>query len=148
MNRMQKIAWFQLSLLVVMAVLSIIFTFHFMAKYQYGYLYAWELGAAHAYPLIILVVLGPLIFFPKKKGRVDYDERDLIIDRQSAVASFAAYFGFTVVVFVAMWATMGMDTLIPIHWLGGIIFGGFVFAVIVGAVTTLVSYGRGVKDGE
>jgi len=126
-----------------MAVLSVIFTFHFRAKYEYGYLYALELGAAHAYPLIILVVLGPLIFFPKKKGKVDYDERDLIIDRQSAVASFATYFVFSVVVFVAMWLTLGMERLIPIHRLGNIIFGGFVIAVIAGAVTTLVSYGRG-----
>jgi len=148
MNRMQKVAWFQLSLLVVMAVLSIIFMFHFRTKYEYGYLYAWELGAAHAYPMIILIVLGPLIFFRKKKGRVDYDERDLIIDRQSAVASFAAYFGFTLVVFLAMWLTLGIEKLIPVHRLGNIIFGGFVFAVIAGAVTTLVCYGRGVKDGE
>jgi len=145
---MQKVAWFQLSLLVVMAVLSVIFMFHFRTKYEYGYLYAWELGAAHAYPMIILIVLGPLIFFRKKKGRVDYDERDLIIDRQSAIASLGAYYAFSVVVFVAMWATMGMDTPIPMHWLGGILLGGFVFAVIAGAVTTLICYGRGVKDGE
>jgi len=94
-----------------------------------------------------LTVFGPLVF-RKKKGQVDYDERDLIIDRQSAVASFGAYFAFSVVVFVAMWATMGMDTLIPIHWLGGILLGGWVTMITAGAVTTLVSYGRGVKDGQ
>ncbi len=142
MNRMQKIAWFQLSLLVVMAVLSIIFTYHFMTKYEYGYLYAWELGAAHSIPLLCLTVFGPLVF-RKKKGRVDFDERDLIIERQSDVASFGACFVFFVVVFVAMWLAMGMDRLIPLHWLGGILLGGWVTAIIAGAATTLVYYGRG-----
>jgi len=147
MNRRQKIAWFQLSLVAAAAVLSVILMFHFMTKYEYGYLYACELGAAHSVPLLLLTIFGPLVF-RKKKGRVDFDERDLIIDRQSAVASFGAFFAFFVVVFVAMWLTMGMDTLIPIHWLGGILIGGWTTAIVANAVMVLICYGRKGKDGQ
>ena len=145
MNRRQKIAWYQLCMVAAASVLSVVLMFYFMGKYEYGYANAWEFGAAHCVPLIALTIFGPLVF-RKKKGPVDYDERDLIIDRQSAVAAFGAFFAFSVVIFVAMWATMGLERLIPLHRLGNIIFGGFVTAIIAGAVTALVQYGRGAKE--
>ena len=138
MNRAQKIAWFNLAVIAGCIALSAGMTIRF--AFQHGFPSAF--GGMGFLGFACLIALGPLLF-RKKKGQVDFDERDLIIERQSDVASFGACFAFFIVVFVAMWLTMGMDRLIPLHWLGGILLGGWVTAIIAGAVTTLVFYGRG-----
>lgn len=91
MNRAQKMAWYQLCVVGVAAVVSVILMVHYVRKYQYGYLEAWWIAASYSTLCVLLTVLAPFIF-RKKKGQIDLDERDLIIDRRAAlVAGWAAY---------------------------------------------------------
>jgi len=145
MNRQQKIAWFQLVVIAVATVASVVNSWLYMQKYGYTFLRAWWFGTG--WPVILcisLVVLAP-VFFRKKKGRINFDERDLIIDRRAVRIGFGASFFFFMAVCAAIWVTVGIDTAIPAYWLGRIILGVWLIAALVHALTTIVCYGWGGK---
>ena len=142
MNRRQKIAWFQLTVVGIVAVASVILMALFVRKYEYKFVEAWWIGSVYPTPLLVLTVLAP-VFIRKKKGQIDFDERDLMIDRQAAWIAFGTSFAFFILVCFTTWVTAGFDKLIPAYWLMRIVLGGWVTAVVVHALTTLVCYGRG-----
>jgi len=148
MNRGQKIAWFQLGVVVIVTVASIILMALFVKKCEYEFLEAWWLGSGYACPVLTLTVLGPLVIFRKRKGRIDCDERDLMIDRRAMVIAFGSTYAFFIAVCFTTWVAAGLDSLIPAYWLARIVLGGWITAIVAHALTTLVCYGRGGKDGE
>lgn len=81
MNRQQKIAWFQLVVITITVVVSIANSWLYMQKYEYTFFKAWWFGTGWPVVLCIFLVVFAPILFRKKKGRLDFDERDLIIDR-------------------------------------------------------------------
>jgi hypothetical protein len=147
MNRRQKIAWFQLALVGTAAVASIALMVSFVAKYEYSYPEAWWFGTSYSTPLLVLTVLAPLII-RKKKGQVDFDERDLMIDRQAAWIAFGASYAYFVGVCMTTLIAVGGDSPIPAHWLFRIVLGGWVTSIVGHAVTTLVQYGWTGKGGK
>jgi hypothetical protein len=147
MNRRQKIAWFQLAVVGLFAVASIILSGLFVRKYEYGFLEAWWFGSGYMIPFVALTVFAP-IFLRKKKRQIDFDERDLMIDRQAMVIAFGSTYAFFIAVCFTTWVVAGFDKPIPAYWLIRIVLGGWVTSVVAHALTTLVCYGRGGKDGE
>jgi len=147
MNRRQKIASFQLAVVGIAAVASVILMGLFLKKYQYGLSEAWWIGSAYPTPLLVLTVLAP-VFIRKKKGRIDFDERDLAVDRQAMIIAFGTTYVFFIAVCFTTWVAAGFDKPIPAYWLVRIVLGGWVTSIVAHAVTTLVCYGRGVKSGE
>lgn len=143
MNRWQKIAWFQLSVVMAAMVVTGIAVWRFTSSY--GLVRAWGFGTVYMV-LCIFAHLGPLIF-RKKKSEIDSDERTIIIDRQAAWIGFGASYCFLVVVCVTALFMTGPDKMVPAGLLLQIVLGGWVTAIVVNAITTLVCYGRGVKDG-
>ena len=125
MNKTQKIAWCQLILVGIAAIASVILTALWMRKYEYGFLQAWWFGSAHPTILVALTVFVPL-FFRKKKGQINFDERDLIIDRQAARLAFGASYGFFIVVCFMTWTAVGFGSQIPAYWLARIALGGWI----------------------
>jgi hypothetical protein len=116
----------------------------FVRKYEYGFLEAWWIGSAYPIPLIVLTALAP-VFIRKKKGQIDFDERDLMIDRKAAWIAFSSSYAFFIVVCFTTWVAAGLDKPIPAYWLVRIMLGGGITAVVVHALTTLVCYGWSVK---
>lgn len=147
MNRGQKIAWFQLGVVGIVTVASIILMAIFMRKYEYEFLEAWWIGSAYPTPLLVLTVLAP-VFIRKKKRQIVFDERDLMIDRRAMVIAFGSTYAFFIAVCFTTWVAAGLDSLIPAYWLIRIVLGGWITAIVAHALTTLVCYGRGGKDGE
>jgi len=146
MNRGQKIAWFQLAVVGIVAVASVILMALFARKYEYDLAEAWWIGSAYPTPLLVLTVLAP-VFIRKKKGQIDFDERDLMIDRQAMVIAFGTTYVFFIGVCSTTWVAAGFDKLIPAYWLMRIVLGGWVTSVMAHALTTIVCYGRGGGDG-
>jgi hypothetical protein len=148
MNRAQKIAWFQLAVVGIAVVMSVILTLSFRRKYGYEFVEAWWLGAGYPTLLLIFAVLGPSLIFRKKKGKVDFDERDLMIDRRAMVVSFGATYIFFILACFVTWLAAGLDGPIPAYWLLRIVIGGGVTSIVAHSLTTLVCYGWGGKGGE
>lgn len=147
MNRWQKIAWLQLTIITIAAILSIINSVPYMHKHGYTFSQAWWLGTG--WPVILCffgVVLAP-IFVRKKKGQINFDERDLIIYRTASQIGFGASFFFFIAACATIWVTAGIDTPIPAYWLGRIILGGWLTTATVHALTTIIFYGLRSKDG-
>ncbi len=147
MNRSQKIAWYQLCMIVVAAVASVILMAYYVRKYEYGYLQAWWVAMSYAVLLVMLTVLGPFMF-RKKKGQIDFDERDLIIDRKASWIAFSSTYAFFILACMITWIVTGMDSLIPAYWLPRLVLGAWITTIVIHAVTILVCYGRGDKDGQ
>jgi len=147
MNRRQKIAWFQLAVVSIAAVASVILMGVFLRKYQYELSEAWWIGSAYPTPLLVLTALAP-VFIRKKRGRIDFDERDLLIDRQAAWIGFVSSYAFFIVICFTIWVAAGFDKPIPAYWLMRVVLGGWITAIVAHALTTLICYGRGGKDRE
>lgn len=143
MNRMQKIAWCQLALLGAAGVVSLITMAFFMRKYGYGPAEAWWLAASYAAPILILTVIAPPFVFRKNKGRVNADERDLMIDRCAMRMAFGAAFLFFIAVCMTTWIAVGVDSMIPAVWLTRIVYIGWTTTIAAHALTTVVCYNRG-----
>lgn len=147
MNRAQKIAWFQLGVVGIAVVISTILTLGFRGKYGYEFLEAWWLGVDYSTPLLIIAVLGPALIFRKKKGKVDFDERDAMIDRRAMVVSFGGTYAFFICAYFFTWLSAGLDGPIPAYWLLRTVIGGWVTSILGHSLTTLVCYGRA-GEGE
>ena len=144
MNRPQKIAWFQLAVVSTAAVMSVILMAFFMRKYAYGFSEAWWIGSAYPTPLLVLTVLAPA-FIRRKKGQIDSDERDLMIDRKAARIAFGTTYAFFILVCFVTWVGVGFDKPIPAYWLVRIVLGAWLTSVLAHALITLACYGRGGK---
>lgn len=147
MNRGQKIAWSQLTVVGVLAVASVILTVLFARKYRYELQEAWWIGSGYATPLLVLTILAPVLI-RKRKGRTDIDERDVMIDHRATLAAF----GTTYVVFIGVcfttWVAAGFDRPMPAYWLMRIVLGAWIASVVAHALATVVCYGRGGNEDE
>jgi hypothetical protein len=140
MNRAQKIAWFQLAVVGMAAVASTILMALFLGKYAYGFSEAWWIGSGYSVPVVALAIFAP-VFIRKKKDQIDFDERDLMIDRKAMRITFATSYAFFVAVCMMTWVAAGFDKLIPAYWLVRVVLGGWVTSVVAHALTTIVCYG-------
>ena len=147
MNRWQKIAWFGLIVILISLILSVILTFYYVQKYDYSHSEASGIATGYPAVLLISIIFAPLIF-RKTKGKVDMDERDLIIGRKAALVTYCAAFAFFVIVFVIICVSVGMENLIPVYWLARVLLGAWIFTMIVHASTVLILYGRANKGVE
>lgn len=127
----QKHAWFNL-VIVGVSVLVVLSLYPFIG---------WR---AHAgLGIIGLLGFGP-IFFRKRKGKVVLDERDVQIQRRSALLGYSVFW----VVFVIAASFMsvlfyGQEGSIPVPVVQVSVFYAMVLFVGVMSVATLIQYGRG-----
>ncbi|MFH1615877.1 MAG: hypothetical protein ABIG61_12445 [Planctomycetota bacterium] len=154
MNKTQKVAWFQLIVIALAAVASVINSFLYMHKYGYSFSKAWWFGTVWPVIICIFLVVFATTFsktfskFYRKKGEILFDERDLLIQRQASRFGYAAAFVFFVASFVITSKVVGMDTLIPVYWLARFFLGGWLAMAVAHAITILVCYKFGFTNGE
>ena len=143
MNRAQKIAWFLLIVLLGTLVLTLA---------AFGILYA-MFGMPKAFAALGVMGLSGLAgfapkMFKKDEGAVDFDERDIMINRRSALAAFGCSFLFTGLACMLPFFILGPAATIEVNKLP-LIFGGAGFTVwIVHSVAILIQYGKGGANHE
>ncbi len=143
MNRSQKIAWFLITVLSVTIVLTLA---------AFGILYAMfgmpiALAASGFMGLSGLAGFAP-IMFKKDVGAVDFDERDILINRRSATAAFGCSFMFVGLACMVPFFVFGPQASMQVFWLPLIFGGAGITVYIVHSAAILVQYGKGGANHE
>jgi hypothetical protein len=138
MNRMQKIAWFNLIVVSLALGLSVI-------TFSIGYLI---LGvpahrAAAGFGFIGIMGLTGLtpVFFRKEKDKVQTDERDMAILRKAAVVAYSVFWVLFVAAAMIPWFILGYDGAITTNYLPWMVLGGMCVVSLVQSIVTLNEYG-------
>ena len=143
MNRWQKIAWFNLTVIVVGLLLA---------------------GAAIGTLAIIIGMPGALggfgflgflgllglqpVLFRKDKPKVSYDERDMLISRKSVILGFTISYLFFVFACLGCWWYAQADGMIDVRVLPLIVLGGYIASELTRSISLLVQYGAKEKSHE
>jgi hypothetical protein len=142
MNRLQKIAWFNL---VIIALTIIITSAAVAIEFQ---IRGYSTIAPGFVVILALLRLKPFLFKkPQGQDKVISDERDdLIIKRAASAAHTSFWWVFFISSFLSF-LVIGPKSSVPIITLPLMAFGGALFMKIVCSVAILVQYGWGGKDG-
>ena len=134
MNRLQKIAWFNLKVVAVGGSVSLLMIAVSLAV---GGLVITYLGFLVLGVTALIMALSPLLI-GKEPGRVTFDERDATIEKKSC------YIGYFL-----LWCIFIVTCLIAIPTAGSAILATALVTVqLVQSVATLVQYGWGGKENE
>jgi hypothetical protein len=144
MNRQQKIAWFNLAVLTLALVLSV-------TTFCIGFFIldvpARKAAAGFAFMGIMGLIGLTSFMFKKDKGKVQADERDLMILRKANIAAYSAFWALFVAAAMVPWFIIGPDGKITVNYLPWMVFGGMFVVMLVQSLVTLSEYGwRG--DGD
>ena len=91
--------------------------------------------------------LAPVVF-KKDKGKVQLDERDLLIKRKAMLAAYWGFWPLFVLGAMAPFFIYGPDGKVPVMYLCWMVFGGMFFVTGAQAIVTLGEYGWGNKGGK
>jgi len=142
MNRWQKIAWF--NVIVIVAVSTITAATIAVLYFKYGFPKAY--AGLSLLGFMGFFGLSPLLF-RQKKGSVDFDERDQLIHYRSVLAAYAIFFPVFTAACMIPWFILGSKTSVSLVILP-IMLGIFgIFLILVQSIVTLIQYGRKGKDG-
>ena len=143
MNRAQKMAWFNLTVIAISLVIS--GTVIAIMATKVGMPRA--LGGLGFLGLCGLMGFEPVLF-RKKRGQstIDFDERDLLIGKKAALGAFTVSYVYFVSICMIIWFVVGSGGVIRVVALPLIVVGGFIISQLVRSVAVLVQYGRGEKN--
>jgi len=141
MNKLQKMAWCQLAIIVV--TLSATTTTIAILNYKYG------MPAARS-GLGILGFLGLLglteIIFRPKREKNEFDERDALIQKRSTLLAYSAFWVIFVLGSMTAWGIIGPEGHISVNVLPLMVGSAGILVISVRSVAILVQYGRGGKS--
>ena len=144
MNRWQKIAWFELIVIVIGSVISVVAA---------GTLPPDERLMPPNRVTVVIVISFVLVamsktIFRKSDNGVDFDERDVQIHRRAKLFGWTGCgLGMAATIMVCYIAVGPMGSFPPLA-LPVIPLAGVGLYMIVGSVAALIQYGWGGKDGE
>jgi len=144
MNRAQKIAWFNLIVLLTALGLSTIAigVFYFIV----GLPMRGALGGFGFIGVVGLTGLSPILF-RKEKKQASFDERDLLIAKKASLVAYSIFWVLFVAAAMIPWFIIGPKGAITVNYLPWMVFGGMVVVMLVQSVVTLDEYGWRNKDG-
>ena len=138
MNRWQKIARFNVAVIVTSLTLCVFTTLLLAQKVGFP-----RAGAGFSLLGICgLLALGPTIYRKRPRGVIDSDERDDAIHRKSALGGFVVTYLFFGVVCMSTWAIVGIEGSISANILPLIFMAGYIVAELTRSVIQLALYGR------
>ena len=138
MNRAQKTAWFHL---LTAVSLGVSFGAVIILALIVGMPKAW-LGMG----FMGLMALGQLIFRKEEdRNKVQFDERDLLIQKRASLWDYCASYGFFVAFSSITYSVVGKGDLVSVNILPIMIVGGVVVLLTMRSVAVLVQYGRSGK---
>jgi nitrate/nitrite transporter NarK len=135
---MQKIALFNLVVIIIGLLLSVLSVVCKSPK----------VGVIISIVVAAALTAGPPIFFRKKQGQIDFDERDAMIREKSLLFGFAVAFGSLGGVYISKLLRLGYNGSVPISDVFFLYIGALITFVVAKSLIVLGSYSRGHKDGE
>lgn len=143
MNRIQKMALFMAIVISIALLLSTI------ATATLYYLVGFPIAQA-GLGFLGIAGLGGLapILFKKDKGKVTIDERDQIINKKAALASFAAAYLVVGLTCMLPFFIMGPKASIQVTWLPMIFMAAGITNFYVHSIVILLQYGWKGKENE
>ena len=145
MNREQKMAWFSLIMVTLGFGLSLmsVGVLHF----GYGLPMRQAAGGFGFIGIMGLSALAPLLF-KKDKGKVELDERDLLIKNKATLAAYCGFWPVFVIAAMAPFFVYGPDGTVSVKYLCSMVFGGMFIVILVHSLVTLQEYGWMEKSNE
>ena len=133
---MQKMAWWIVAWISVAMVISLVavaigYIKFGMPKALIGFSFLGIAGMAGFAPLIS----------GKDKGKVDCDERDILINRRAALAGFGASYLVIGLACMLPFTILGPKAVISVGWLPNIFMAAGLTSFFVHSVAILVQYG-------
>ncbi len=143
MNRAQKIAWYSITVLSAVLLLTFVVTYWAVAKC------GWQESASGlcTIGLSCIAGIGPLIFRKDKTQTVYSDERDNLFELRASFAGFGACYCFLVIAGMTLLLLHDMSGTMSVTWLIPLLVGSYVTAEFVRSISILIQYSRGGKDG-
>ena len=138
MNRMQKIAWF--NLIVVSLALGLSVVAFCIGYFIFG---APARQAAAGFGFIGIMGFAGLspVLFRKDKSKVQYDERDTKIQRKAVGFAYAIFWVLFVAAAMIPWFIIGPNGTITTNYLPWMVFGGMCVVMLQQSIVTLNEYG-------
>ncbi|MHC4068042.1 MAG: hypothetical protein ACYS18_01760 [Planctomycetota bacterium] len=143
MNRWQKIAWFTLVTIGLALVLSLAAVS--VAYFGFGLPMRRAAGGFGFIGIMGFIGLTPVLF-KNEKGKVELDERDLLIQKKASLAAYSIFWVLFVAAAMIPWFIIGPKGTITVNYLPWMVFGGMFVVMLVQAIVTLKEYGW--KGGE
>jgi hypothetical protein len=145
MNKAQKVAWFTLVVLALAFGLS-------AATFAVGYFILGVPAKQAAAGFGFMGIMGFLglipLLFRKDKGKVQCDERDLMIHHKATIAAYATFWLLFVAAAMVPWCITGPNGTIPVSYLPWMVFGGMFVVMLVQAIVILEQYGWTNKETD
>ena len=145
MNRMQRTAKFNLVVILIALVLSVLAVgvFYFVI----GLPIRRAIGGLGLMGICGLGGLSPILF-KKKPGEVDFDERDLLIQRRALVGAYSIFWALFVLAAMIPFFVLGPGGKVSVWYLAAMVFAGAAVVTLVQSIVTLEMYGWSKKDHE
>ncbi len=138
MNRQQKIAWYSITVIAAVLLLTIAVTYWVVAKC------GWQKSGSGLCTIELsccIAGIGPLIFRKDKTKTVQRDERDFLFELRASYAGFSACYCYFVIAGMAILLSHGFSGTISVTWLIPLFVGGYVTAEFVRSIAILAQYG-------
>ncbi len=145
MNRAQKIAWF--SLITMMLALGLSLIAVSVLHFGFGLPMRRAAGGFGFIGIMGLSALAPVLF-KKDKGKVELDERDLLIKNKAMLAAYWGFWPIFVIAAMVPFFIHGPDGVVSVKYLCGMVFGGMFIVILVQSLVTLQEYGWRDKGNE
>lgn len=138
MNRAQKIARFNLIVILTALVLSTIAvsTLYLIV----GLPMRRAVGGFGFIGICGLMGLSPLLY-KKEGGKVSFDERDLMIMRNASLGAYSIFWFLFVLAAMIPFFVLGPKGMVSVKYLAAMMFGGMIIVALVQSVITLGAYG-------
>lgn len=137
MNRAQIIA--QFNLIVIMTALGLSALAVAISHFALNLPMRRAVGGLGFLGIGGLTGLSPILF--KKKSGVDFDERDLLIQRKALIGAYSIFWLLFVLAAMIPFFVLGADGKVSVKYLAAMVFGGMFVVTIVQSIATLGQYG-------
>jgi hypothetical protein len=143
MNRMQKMAWYKIIVIVATGIV----TTCTVATLNYTCSASQARAGLGCLGLLGFLGLADRIF-RKSTDKIDFDERDLLIQRKATVVAYSVFWVFWIASSMAIWAIKKPGGSITVEVLPLMVLAGGVVVTLMHSVAILVQYGWKEKSNE
>ncbi len=144
MNRTQKIALYNL----IVIIISMSFTAGAVTMLALSFGFPAASGGFGFLGLCIFTAPAPLLFRKEKQYKVEYDERDILITKNSELTANNCSNTFLVVVSLTALFIFGLNGTVSVLALPVMVAGAYAISGLARSVSVLVQYGRGAKGEQ
>jgi hypothetical protein len=138
MNRAQKIARFNLVVILTSLILSL--TAICLLYFAVGLSIQRALGGFGLIGICGLTAFSPLLY-KKDPGKVSSDERDLLIQRKASLGAYSIFWFLFVLAAMIPFLILGPKGTISVKYLPAMVFAGMITVMLVQSIVTLEEYG-------